>query len=303
MQGTLRDWTAVLVFVGPALLLYSMILFVPIIVSSLIFSLNGTLKVFDSIMALTGGRPGTTTMPLTLYMQKVSFTFNDYVYGCTDTHTAMPAGDAADFLPSAKGCHLMQHSAQTSPSSKSNSSAVWLKHLSNAPVTLLAVFVSVYPVFWIFMSSLKGSEEFTGNPMWALPQALHWENHARAWTEGHMSSYFFNSVVTVVPSLVIVILLGVSAAFGIEIMRWRFSNVATLMFLTGIMIPVQIVLPPLFTMYYSSHLLNTHWALILARATNLHPVAAVLVELVGGVIAVPLAELTKFLVLNYWLPG
>ena len=37
MQGTLRDWKAVLVFVGPALLLYSMILLVmPIIVSSLI---------------------------------------------------------------------------------------------------------------------------------------------------------------------------------------------------------------------------------------------------------------------------
>ena len=49
-------------------------------------------------------------------------------------------------------------------------------------------------------------------------------------------------------------------------------------------------------------------ASILARATNLHPVAAVLVGLnwggpVGDVIAVPLAVLTKFLVLNCWLPG
>lgn len=51
--------------------------------------------------------------------------------------------------------------------------------------------------------------------------------------------------------------------------------------------------------------------LILARATNLHPVsviAAVLAGLslgglVGGVIAVPLAALTKLLVLKYWLPS
>jgi len=55
----------------------------PIVISSLIFSLNGTLKVFDSIMALTGGGPGTSTMPLTLYFQKVAFTYSDYGYGST----------------------------------------------------------------------------------------------------------------------------------------------------------------------------------------------------------------------------
>jgi raffinose/stachyose/melibiose transport system permease protein len=58
-------------------------LIVPIVISSLIFSLNGTLKVFDSIMALTGGGPGTSTMPLTLYFQKVAFTYSDYGYGST----------------------------------------------------------------------------------------------------------------------------------------------------------------------------------------------------------------------------
>lgn len=54
-----------------------------IIISSLIFSLNGTLKVFDSITALTGGGPGTTTMPLTMYMYRVSFSHGDYGYGRT----------------------------------------------------------------------------------------------------------------------------------------------------------------------------------------------------------------------------
>ena len=51
--------------------------------------------------------------------------------------------------------------------------------------------------------------------------------------------------------------------------------------------------------------------LILARATNLHPVSVVaavlaglsLGGLVGGVVAVPLAALTKLLVLKYWLPS
>lgn len=55
----------------------------PILISSLIFSLNSTLKVFDSLLALNNGGPGTTTSPLTLYMYQTAFQYSDYGYGST----------------------------------------------------------------------------------------------------------------------------------------------------------------------------------------------------------------------------
>ncbi|MFD6423513.1 carbohydrate ABC transporter permease [Streptomyces sp. NPDC060198] len=55
----------------------------PVLMSSLIFSINGTLKAFDSIVALTNGGPGNGTTPLTLYMFQTSFTYSDYGYGST----------------------------------------------------------------------------------------------------------------------------------------------------------------------------------------------------------------------------
>lgn len=55
----------------------------PVLVSSLIFSVNGTLKVFDSILALTNGGPGTSTSPLTISMFDNSFTYGNYGYGST----------------------------------------------------------------------------------------------------------------------------------------------------------------------------------------------------------------------------
>ena len=58
-------------------------LLTPILFSSLIFSINGTLKVFDSVLALTGGGPGQTTTPLTLDMFNTSFTNGQYGYGST----------------------------------------------------------------------------------------------------------------------------------------------------------------------------------------------------------------------------
>jgi raffinose/stachyose/melibiose transport system permease protein len=55
----------------------------PILLSAVIFSLNSTLKVFDSLLALNNGGPGTTTSPLTLYMYQTAFQFSDYGYGST----------------------------------------------------------------------------------------------------------------------------------------------------------------------------------------------------------------------------
>jgi multiple sugar transport system permease protein/raffinose/stachyose/melibiose transport system permease protein len=58
-------------------------LLTPILVSAVIFSINGTLKVFDSVLALTGGGPGDATTPLTLYMYNTAFSYGDYGYGST----------------------------------------------------------------------------------------------------------------------------------------------------------------------------------------------------------------------------
>ena len=58
-------------------------LLTPILFSSFIFSINGTLKVFASIVALTNGGPGQTTTPLTLYMFNSAFSNGQYGYGST----------------------------------------------------------------------------------------------------------------------------------------------------------------------------------------------------------------------------
>ncbi|MFE7504714.1 carbohydrate ABC transporter permease [Promicromonospora sp. NPDC057488] len=55
----------------------------PILLSSVIFSLNATLKVFDSLLALNNGGPGTSTAPLTLYMYRTAFEYAEYGYGST----------------------------------------------------------------------------------------------------------------------------------------------------------------------------------------------------------------------------
>ena len=53
----------------------------PMIITSLVFSFSGTVKMFESALALTNGGPGTATKSLSMYMSDVSFTYNKVGYG------------------------------------------------------------------------------------------------------------------------------------------------------------------------------------------------------------------------------
>lgn len=131
--------------------------------------------------------------------------------------------------------------------------------------TLVAILVLIelYPLTWLLLSSFKAPAEFSLNPIYALPEGFYWQNYIRAWTEGRMGVYFQNSLMVTVPSLFLILCLGSMAAFGIEILKWRFNNVVLIIFLLGIMIPVQMILLPLFAIYNQLQLLNTFTGLIL----------------------------------------
>lgn len=55
----------------------------PITITCLVFSFSGTVKMFESAVALTGGGPGNATTSLSMYMYNASFGFGKVGYGST----------------------------------------------------------------------------------------------------------------------------------------------------------------------------------------------------------------------------
>lgn len=53
----------------------------PILITAMVFSFSGTVKMFESAKALTNGGPGSATKSLSMYMYDVSFTYNKVGYG------------------------------------------------------------------------------------------------------------------------------------------------------------------------------------------------------------------------------
>lgn len=141
--------------------------------------------------------------------------------------------------------------------------AILFRYLVRLAIAVLLV-IEVYPLIWLFIQSFRSDNEFEVGSAWALPHHLDFGNWATAWTTGDIPTYFRSSVLAVFPSLFLMIALSLAAAFAIEVMQWRLRNGALLVFLTGLLIPMQMVLLPMFTIFFHLHLLNTLWALIIA---------------------------------------
>lgn len=131
-------------------------------------------------------------------------------------------------------------------------------------VSAILIVVVVFPLVWLVLGSLKTQSEFLNNAAFALPENwLNFDNYTRAITEGNLGTYAKNSVIAVVPSLFLTIALGVAAGFALEVMVWKGRGTVLLLFLAGIMVPGQMILLPLFTIYFKLGLTGSLWPLVI----------------------------------------
>lgn len=129
-------------------------------------------------------------------------------------------------------------------------------------VTLLLIIV-LYPQVWMILGSFKTQTEFLSNPTWALPESLNLDNYVEAFTRGNVATNYLNSLLVTLPSVTLIVLLGVAAGYALEVMIWKGRHQTMLLILAGIMVPGQMILVPLFTVYFKLGLTNSLWPLII----------------------------------------
>ncbi|WP_228385651.1 carbohydrate ABC transporter permease [Microbacterium foliorum] len=138
--------------------------------------------------------------------------------------------------------------------------------LRRLPIRLLIavlLIVEIYPILWMILGSFKTQNEFLNEPFWALPQSWDIVNYIEVFTTGEFGKYIVNSVIAVFPSLAIILVFGTAAGFALEVMVWKGRGTVLLLFLAGIMVPAQMILLPLFTIYFRTNMTGTLWPLII----------------------------------------
>lgn len=139
-------------------------------------------------------------------------------------------------------------------------------HTLSTALVIIIVVVQVYPLAWLILTSLRDEHDFaTGNPF-ALPDSISFDNYTRAFAGGDTVTYILNSLVVTMGANLLIVLLGMMAAYALQVLGFRFSKVVRGLFLIGIIVPVQIALVPLFIDYAAVDLLDTHLSMIIPLA-------------------------------------
>lgn len=136
-------------------------------------------------------------------------------------------------------------------------------------LSVVLLCILLFPLFWILMTSLKTEQEIFRIPPTIIPEKLNFASYAAQVETGDFNMFqsFANSFIISIGATIISVVLAVPASYGIAKYRFRGRKVMLLGFLVTQMLPVAVLLTPMFILFRGMNLYNTAGAAILADAT------------------------------------
>ena len=156
----------------------------------------------------------------------------------------------------------------------------WSRFTSRSMLTAVLALYTVYalgPMVWLAAMSLRTTSEINLSH-YALPSEFHWEKFARAWFNSSYDTYFWNSVVVVGVAVVVVTLVGSTAAFCLARYRFPGKRLIFLAMFSTILLPPQITIISLFQTMVEYALVNSLTGLILVYVGVQLPLTIYLLE-------------------------
>lgn len=132
-------------------------------------------------------------------------------------------------------------------------------------ILILSAVIFMLPLYWMLILSVKSAQQAAIEP-WALPTELHFENFAAAWERINVPLLLKNSFIYTAGSVVLCLLLSMMVAYALTRMRMKHSRMGTMYFTVGMLIPVSVLLIPVYRLVMGLGLKGTPWALILPYA-------------------------------------
>lgn len=136
-------------------------------------------------------------------------------------------------------------------------------------VSVIFLVVLLFPIYWIVVTSLKVEKEIFLNPPTLFPTKLNLASYVAQLSVGDFNMFksFANSMVISTSCMLIAVVLAVPASYGLARYRFVGKKLCVLSFLITQMLPVSVILTPMFIMFRNFHLINSPLAAILADAT------------------------------------
>src|SRR6188472_3843693 len=132
---------------------------------------------------------------------------------------------------------------------------------------------SLFPIYWIVITSLKPrSEIYTRTPdLW--PSDPQWHQYPRVLGEGHVGQALINSLIVASGTMVLCLLVSSGAAYVLARYRVRATRILLILVLMTQMFPLVVLVIPLFVIMRKAGLLGTYWSLVITYLAFSVPLA------------------------------
>jgi multiple sugar transport system permease protein len=132
----------------------------------------------------------------------------------------------------------------------------------------LLAFIALIPFIWSLSSSLKTLDTIFNEPLQVIPQPPQWSNYSRVWSEFPMGRWIFNSGYIVVLCVIGRVMVTAMAAYAFARLRFPGRDYIFYAFLSGLMIPPEVLLVPAFTLIRQIGWYDNHLALIVPNLSD-----------------------------------
>ena len=129
---------------------------------------------------------------------------------------------------------------------------------------VLAV-VWLYPVAWTLANAIRSSADIYRAP-WDIPLPPAIGNIGEAWDRGHLGVAIVNSTYVTGMTVAIVLALAVTGAYSLAVLRPPGRPVLLVLVLAPLMIPTEVLIVPLFSMFRTLGLINSLPGLAITNA-------------------------------------
>lgn len=136
----------------------------------------------------------------------------------------------------------------------------------------LLIFVYLFPMYFAAISSLKGTTEIFSSPLRPTAEPR-FDNFDRAWNVGKIGLAFRNSFILSAGTILIISLIGTMASYVLAKFVFPARNALYLLFVMGLMIPIQAVIIPLAIQINTLGLRGSYIVIILIFVAQFLPMA------------------------------
>lgn len=135
---------------------------------------------------------------------------------------------------------------------------------------ILITFISLYPIFFSFISSFKTVQEYTFSKT-ALPSSWVMDNYAYVFRNLNFLSYIMNSVILVFSGMILYLFVCNAAGFALGMLRFRYKLSIFSFVLFFQIFPQMVIASQVYRICSKIGLMNSHFGLILVWVAYFAP--------------------------------